>query len=169
MPTLITQKQLDRLKDGLPLYRKILGYSAEKFGSFLGLNQQQISSLETGRTRLTQVHFLAISQIITVSISEIQNETEINIALIIILVLLQATEDDLDDEEYKSWKNILTQFSKIDDIGNSENQIKLLKGFAIASMDLNEGEIIPTIDILNDIIDKYREYLLSIQELENKN
>ncbi|BCR36749.1 helix-turn-helix domain-containing protein [Mariniplasma anaerobium] len=168
MLTQITKKQLERLKDALPLYRKILGYSAEKFGSYLGLKRQQISSLETGRTTLTQVHFRAITQIISETVSDKAEKNEINIVLFIILVLLNENEEMLDDDEYLYWKDIMIQFSKLDDVGDSDNQVKLLKGFAFASKDLNKGDIVPTIEFLDDIITGYKEFIQKMNDIANK-
>ena len=113
MPVIISDIQLNRLRDNLPLFRKIIGYSAEKLGSFIGMKRQQISSLETGRTKLTQVHYRAITQIINESISEKLEDDDINIALFVILVLLGANEEIIDDNEYLIWIDILSNFSKI--------------------------------------------------------
>ena len=168
MPEQITEKQLERLKDALPLYRKILGYSAEKLGGFLGLKRQQISSLETGRTKLTQVHFRAISQIINETIGEKLENNEINIALFVVQVLISVNEEYLDDEEYAQWKDILTQYSKIDDVGDSDNQAKLLKGFALASKDLNIGDVVPSIELLDDILSEFKEFMQKMNNMINE-
>lgn len=162
MPVKISDSQLNRLKNSLPLYRKIIGYSAEKFGSFIGLKRQQISSLETGRTKLTQVHYRAISQIINESISEKLEENDINIALFVILVLLRASEKDIDDKEYIIWIDILSSFSQIRDVGNPENQIKLLNGFAIAAKNLKKGDIVPSLGTLEKVIDIFKTSIRSL-------
>lgn len=167
MPTQVTEIQLKRLKEELPLYRRILGYSAEKFGGFLGLKRQQISSLETGRTTLTRVHFRAIVQVINETIGEKLDNNEINIALFVIQVLIGVSEEYLNDEEYLHWRDILVQFSKLGDVGSPENQVKLLKGFAIASKDLNKGDVVPSIELLDDIIEGFREYMQKMNNIIN--
>lgn len=167
MPSKITEKQIERLKDLLPLYRKIIRYSTEKLAGFLGLDRQQISRLETGRTKLTQVHFRAISQIIDETMSEKFESNEFNISLLIIQVLIKSNEEHLDDDEYLHWKDIIMQFSKIDDVGDPTNQIKLLKGFAIASKDLNEGDVVPSIELLDDIVEGFREAMQKMNIIIN--
>lgn len=165
MPSIITDKQLERLKGILPLYRKILGYSAEKLGSYLGLKRQQINSLETGRTKLTQIHYRAISQIIHEIIAEKLENNEVNISLFIIQIILGLSDEYLDDEEFLYWENIMIQFSQIKSIGNPDNQIKLLKGFAIASKDLDKGDIVPTIDLLDDIVAEFKKFIDKINSI----
>jgi transcriptional regulator with XRE-family HTH domain len=168
MPTQITEKQLERLKDLLPIYRKTLRFSAEKLAGFLGLERQQIGRLETGRTKLTQIHFHAFSNIISESIAELSVEKGINISLVVILVLLKSNEELLDDDEFLSWKDILIQLSKIDDVGDSENQIKLLKGFALASKDLNQGDKVPEIQVLDKAVSLFRDFLQSMNEIADE-
>lgn len=169
MLRIITDKQLERFRDLLPLYRKIQGYSAEKLGSFLGLDRQQINRLENGKTKLTQVHFRAISQIMTeaLSVNEIQDENDINIAVFVILVLVNASDDELDDEEYNRWKEILLRFSKMEDIGDPEEQARLLKGFAIAYHDSNdaaEDNIEFTLDILDEILVMFKDFVKKMNQ-----
>ena len=38
--------------------------SQDKFGSFFGLQRQQVSSLETGRTKITKIHVRALLSIL---------------------------------------------------------------------------------------------------------
>ena len=168
MPIKISEIQLNRLRENLPLFRKIIGYSAEKLGSFIGLKRQQISSLETGRTKLTQVHYRAISQIINESISEKLEENDVNIALFVILVLLRASEEDIDDNEYLIWIDILSNFSQIKDIGNPENQIKLLNGFAISAKNLKKGDIVPSLGTLEKVIEVFRSSIQTLGTVINE-
>ena len=165
MPVIISDIQLNRLRDNLPLFRKIIGYSAEKLGSFIGMKRQQISSLETGRTKLTQVHYRAITQIINESISEKLEDNDINIALFVILVLLGANEEIIDDNEYLIWIDILSNFSKIKDVGNPDNQIKLLNGFAIAAKNLKKGDVVPSLGTLERIIEIFKSSIHSLNNM----
>lgn len=165
MPTAISNTQIERLRDLMPIYRKIKGYSIEKFAGFLGLDRLQLSRLESGKTKFTQIHFRAIYDIISETTSELDDAEDLNVGLILILILSKTETDLLDDEEYLLWKQILIQLSKIDELGNVTDQIKLLKGFAIASMNLEQGERIPEIYVLEQVINSVNELLKSIREI----
>ena len=51
---------VSRLQAHLSTIRKAAGWSGERLANELGITKQTVSSLETGKTQMTKMHYLAI-------------------------------------------------------------------------------------------------------------
>ena len=54
------EKLIERLQDHLATIRKAAGWTGEQLANELGVTKQTVSSLETGKTKMTKMHYLAI-------------------------------------------------------------------------------------------------------------
>ena len=61
--------QLERLQENLPAIRKIAGWRAIDLGSLLGVTKQSISNLETHKSKMTLMQYIAIRHMIDYQIT----------------------------------------------------------------------------------------------------
>lgn len=54
------EELISRLQAHLSTIRKAAGWSGERLANELGITKQTVSSLETGKTQMTKMHYLAI-------------------------------------------------------------------------------------------------------------
>ena len=54
------EELIRRLQEHLATIRKAAGWSGERLANELGVTKQTVSSLETGKTQMTKMHYLAI-------------------------------------------------------------------------------------------------------------
>lgn len=63
-----------RLQAHLSTIRKAAGWSGERLANELGITKQTVSSLETGKTQMTKMHYLAIRAVFNNEIAVSGNE-----------------------------------------------------------------------------------------------
>jgi len=99
------QFYVNRLQRNLPAIRKMAGWSAEVLGQKIGMSKQHISKLETGKSSMTLVQYIAIR---TMFDYEIQNNPETGPVLAQVIKMLiddPALPDDKDESnEYTAAK-----------------------------------------------------------------
>ena len=65
---------VSRLQAHLSTIRKAAGWSGERLANELGITKQTVSSLETGKTQMTKMHYLAIRAVFNNEIAVSGNE-----------------------------------------------------------------------------------------------
>jgi len=91
-----------RLQRNLPAIRKMAGWSAEALGQKIGMSKQHISKLETGKSTMTLVQFIAIR---TMFDYEIQNNAKTGPVLAQVIKMLvddPAPPDENEDDSTDS-------------------------------------------------------------------
>ena len=68
------EELINRLQTHLSTIRKAAGWSGERLANELGITNQTVSSLETGKTRMTKMHYLAIRAVFNNEIAVSGNE-----------------------------------------------------------------------------------------------
>ena len=68
------EELINRLQTPLSTIRKAAGWSGERLANELGITKQTVSSLETGKTRMTKMHYLAIRAVFNNEIAVSGNE-----------------------------------------------------------------------------------------------
>ena len=68
------EELINRLQTHLSTIRKAAGWSGERLANELGITKQTVSSLETGKTRMTKMHYLAIRAVFNNEIAVSGNE-----------------------------------------------------------------------------------------------
>lgn len=84
---------IERLQSHLATIRKAAGWSGERLATELGVTKQTISSLETGKTQMTKMHYLAIRSVFNNEIAVNGNE---DLAKIIQLFVDQPIDRELE-------------------------------------------------------------------------
>ncbi len=87
------EELINRLQTHLSTIRKAAGWSGERLANELGITKQTVSSLETGKTRMTKMHYLAIRAVFNNEIAVSGNE---DLAKIIQLVVDQPVARELE-------------------------------------------------------------------------
>lgn len=68
------EELVSRLQARLSTIRKAAGWSGERLANELGITKQTVSSLETGKTQMTKMHYLAIRAVFNNEIAVNGNE-----------------------------------------------------------------------------------------------
>ena len=89
--------QMNKLQENLPAIRKIAGWRAVDLGVLLGITKQSISNLETQKSKITLMQYIAIRHLIDY---RLQQQPE-NKALARIVPLLLDTTSQTDEEYTK--------------------------------------------------------------------
>lgn len=84
---------ISRLQTHLSTIRKAAGWSGERLANELGITKQTVSSLETGKTQMTKMHYLAIRAVFNNEIVVSGNE---DLAKIIQLFVDQPVVSELE-------------------------------------------------------------------------
>lgn len=84
---------ISRLQTHLSTIRKAAGWSGERLANELGITKQTVSSLETGKTQMTKMHYLAIRAVFNNEIAVSGNE---DLAKIIQLFVDQPVASELE-------------------------------------------------------------------------
>lgn len=87
--------QINRLQENLPAIRKIAGWRAVDLGALLGVTKQSISNLETQKSKITLMQYVAIRHMIDY---QIQKQPDNKALAQIVPLLLDAASQT--DEEY---------------------------------------------------------------------
>ena len=84
---------ISRLQAHLSTIRKAAGWSGERLANELGITKQTVSSLETGKTQMTKMHYLAIRAVFNNEVAVSGNE---DLAKIIQLFVDQPVASELE-------------------------------------------------------------------------
>lgn len=88
------EELIERLQEHLGTIRKAAGWTGERLANELGVTKQTISSLETGKTQMTKMHYLAIRSVFNNEIAVSGNE---DLAKIIQLFVDQPVASKLEE------------------------------------------------------------------------
>ena len=96
------EELIKRLQAHLSTIRKSAGWSGEWLANELGVTKQTISSLETGKTQMTKMHYLAIRAVFNNEIVVNRNE---DLAKIIQLFVDQPVIAELENSQITTDRN----------------------------------------------------------------
>ena len=68
--------EIQRMQDNLLLIRRAVGWTAEEFGTQIGVTRQTINNIESGRNRLTKTQYIAMRSVLDAEIAKYPDETE---------------------------------------------------------------------------------------------
>lgn len=71
----VTAERITRMQKSLSTLRKVAGWSAEEFAKELDVTRQTVVNLESGKTEMTKVQYMAIRLLFAAEIQEKSNET----------------------------------------------------------------------------------------------
>lgn len=104
---------IERLQSHLATIRKAAGWSGERLATELGVTKQTISSLETGKTQMTKMHYLAIRSVFNNEIAVNGNE---DLAKIIQLFVDQPIDRELEGMREESEQQSQQPYGKKCDV-----------------------------------------------------
>lgn len=87
-----------KLQTNLSSLRKIAGWTAETLGDKVGVTKQTISNLETGRTTISKIQYIAIRAVFDY---EANNNDNLKNALHLVLDDKDATKEEHEENENK--------------------------------------------------------------------
>ena len=147
--------KITRLQDNLSSLRKLAGWTAEGLGNQLGVTKQTISNLETKKTPMNKMQYIAIRAVFEKRCYEL-GENQILKQAIEILV-----DKDIDDVTGNEYVNIKNGFAEAANAAASGVSVAALKGII--------NTIIPGAAIVFAVSDILEHVNLSWLELnENK-
>lgn len=65
--------EIEKLQDNLPSLRRLAGWTSEELGEKVGVTKQTISNLETGRTQMSKIQYIAIRTVLDYEAQSNQN------------------------------------------------------------------------------------------------
>ena len=89
------------LQRNLALIRTCAGWSASELGTRLGVSRQMVSSLETGRNKMTRMQYLAIRQVLSEEIERSSKEGDTQMLQDVIRVLVDEPDKFNDEQRTK--------------------------------------------------------------------
>ena len=113
------KKQIKRLQSNLKTLRKTAGWTTEELAARLDLTKQTISNLETGRSEMTFVQYIAIRHVLD---DEAETNTENTILPIIIDILLDK-EDEVEEKEYLYIQKAIVGLSALAETGTPNEML----------------------------------------------
>lgn len=114
--------EIGKLQHNLPSLRRLAGWTAEDLAKKVGVTKQTISNLETGRTTMNKMQYIAFR-----SILDYEARSNQNLAKALHLVL-----DDIDasKEEHKANEDIVKTVAAATSAGVTSAALSLLLGAA---------------------------------------
>ena len=89
--------EIPRMQENLLLIRRTVGWTAEEFGSRIGVTRQTINNIESGRSRLTKTQYIAMRSILDAEV--LQSPPEETEMLRLVLDALVDHPEDYSAEE----------------------------------------------------------------------
>ena len=89
--------EIARMQENLLLIRRTVGWTAEEFGSRIGVTRQTINNIESGRSRLTKTQYIAMRSILDAEV--LQSPPEETEMLRLVLDALVDHPEDYSAEE----------------------------------------------------------------------
>lgn len=78
--------EIARMQEHLLLLRRAVGWSAEDFGNQIGVTRQTINNLESGRTKLSKIQYIAMRAVLDAEIARSPEDTQMLQVLLDVLI-----------------------------------------------------------------------------------
>ena len=118
--------EIDKLQHNLPSLRKVAGWTAEDLAQKLGVTKQTISNIETGRTAMTKLHYIALRAIL-----DYEARSNPNLARSLLLVL---DDREATEEEHKAHEDIVKAVAAATSAGVTNKALSVLLGAATITL-----------------------------------
>ena len=69
----IEQRWIDKFQDNLGIIRKVAGWATQELADEIGVARQTVSNLETGKTPMTKLQYLALRTVFNAEIARCKN------------------------------------------------------------------------------------------------
>ena len=90
--------EIEKLQNNLPSLRRLAGWTSEELGEKVGVTKQTISNLETGRTKMSKIQYIAIRAVLDYEAQSNQNLAK---ALHLVIDDYNATKSEHKENEDK--------------------------------------------------------------------
>lgn len=128
-------RQIEKLQTNLSSLRKIAGWTAEDLGNKLDVTKQTISNLETGKTKMSRVQYIAIRAVLDMKAKK--NE---NLSKAMNLVL---NDDDSTAKEQEKNEEKVKTVAAATNKGVSADMLGAILGASVASITMSILEWLP--------------------------
>lgn len=128
-------RQIEKLQTNLSSLRKIAGWTAEDLGNELDVTKQTISNLETGKTKMSRVQYIAIRAVLDMEAKK--NE---NLSKAMNLVL---NDDDSTAKEQEKNEEKVKTVAAATNKGVSADMLGAILGASVASITMSILEWLP--------------------------
>lgn len=72
----VDNQQLEIMQNSLKYIRENIGWTSEQLAMKIGVTKQTISNIETRKTKLTKLHYIAIRTVLDYDIEQLRNEEQ---------------------------------------------------------------------------------------------
>lgn len=128
-------RQIEKLQTNLSSLRKIAGWTAEDLGNELDVTKQTISNIETGKTKMSRVQYIAIRAVLDMEAKK--NE---NLSKAMNLVL---NDDDSTAKEQEKNEEKVKTVAAATNKGVSADMLGAILGAGVASITISILEWLP--------------------------
>lgn len=128
-------RQIEKLQTNLSSLRKIAGWTAEDLGNELDVTKQTISNLETGKTKMSRVQYIAIRAVLDMEAKKNENLSK---AMNLVLNDYDSTAKEQEKNEEKV-KTVAAATNK----GVSADMLGAILGASVASITMSILEWLP--------------------------
>lgn len=118
--------EINKLQRNLPSLRKLAGWTAEDLARKVGVTKQTISNLETGRTSMNKMQYIALR-----SILDYEARSNQNLAKALPLVL---DDRDATAEEHKANEDLVKTVAAATSAGVASAALSMLLGAATITL-----------------------------------
>lgn len=94
--------EMYRFQENMDICRKLLGWSCDEFGAYVGLSRQTVYNIETGKSDISKTQYIAMRSVID---SEILSNPEETKVVALFLKMFVDSPDEHTDEERKVLKD----------------------------------------------------------------
>lgn len=101
-------EEIKRLQDNLLLIRRAVGWTAEEFGSQIGVTRQTINNIESGRNKLNKTQYIAMRSVLDAEMVRCPKETEMLRLLLDVFVDHPNSYKDKDRKELLDKANLVS-------------------------------------------------------------
>ena len=103
-----TMEEIKRLQDNLLLIRRAVGWTAEEFGSQIGVTRQTINNIESGRNKLNKTQYIAMRSVLDAEMVRCPKETDMLRLLLDVFVDHPNNYKDKDRKELLDKANLVS-------------------------------------------------------------
>jgi DNA-binding XRE family transcriptional regulator len=122
--------RLERLQDNLPAIRKIAGWRAVDLGNLLGITKQSVSNLETRKSKITLMQYIAIRHMIDFQIAAHPENTALAHVVPLLLDSLYP-----DEKTYNEIKKAAEEMASAASGGVSDTVLSTLSDSLLSGID----------------------------------